>query len=210
MNGGHRAGRPPSSTTDDNVQAIEEMVHSNRRVTIAEIAEQMRILIGSAYFIVRDRLQCGKLCSRWVPRSPTPTHKDARFMVSLDFLQRYSVEENDFLSRIIKGYETWVHHFTPEIKRTSMEWRHTSSSAWKKFKVAPSAGKAIATVFFDCEGVVYTEFMKKGTTINTDAYCATLTSLRNAIKNERRGRISKGIVLLHDNATPHTVHATID
>ena len=55
LNDGHRAGRPSTSTTDGIVQAIEEMVRSNRRVTVAEIAEQMRISIGSAHSIVRDR-----------------------------------------------------------------------------------------------------------------------------------------------------------
>ena len=110
----HREGRP--STTDNNVQAIEEMIRNNHRVTIADVAEKLRMSIGSAHAIVRDRLQYRKLCARWVPRSLTPAHKDARFMASLDFLQRYSAEGNDFLSRIIMGDETWVHHFTPETK----------------------------------------------------------------------------------------------
>ena len=125
-------------------------------------------------------------------------------MECLDFLQRYSVEGNGFLSRIITGNETWVHHFTLETRKAPMEWRHTSSPARKKFKVAPSAGKVMATVFFGCEGVVCTEVMKKGTTINADAYCAILTSLRNAIKNKKCGKMSKDIVLLHDNETPNT------
>ena len=49
---------------------------------------------------------------------------------------------------------------------------------------------------------MYTDFMKKGRTINADAYCATLTSLRNVRKNKTRGKISKGIVLLHTVHTP--------
>ena len=52
--------------------------------------------------------------------------------------------------------------------------------------------------------------MEKVTVSNADAYCATLMSLRNAIKNKRRKKISKGIVLLHDNATTHTAYKTKD
>ena len=106
--------------------------------------------------------------------------------------------------------ETWVHHFIPETKSASTEWKHASSPAWKKFKVVPSVGKVMDTVFFNGEGVVYTGFMKKDTNINADVYCATLKSLHNAIKNKRHGKISKGTVLLHNNATPHTVYTTKD
>ena len=43
VNDGNRPERPSTSIID-NVQAIEEMVRSHRRVTIAEIAEQMRVV----------------------------------------------------------------------------------------------------------------------------------------------------------------------
>ena len=59
----HREGRPLTSTTDNNVQAIKEIIRNNRRVTIADIAEQLRMSIGSAHAIVRDRLQYRKLYS---------------------------------------------------------------------------------------------------------------------------------------------------
>ena len=62
----------------------------------------------------------------------------------------------------------------------------------------------MATVFFDMEGVVHVEFMQKGTTINSASYCQTLNRLRKAIKEKRRGKLSAGVILLHDNATLHT------
>ncbi|GBN42829.1 hypothetical protein AVEN_212203-1 [Araneus ventricosus] len=39
-------------------------------------------------------------------------------------------------------------------------------------------------------------------------YCETLRKLRRAIQNRRRGMLSVGIVLPHDNALPHTDAAT--
>ena len=106
------------------------------------------------------------------------------------------------------GDESWVHHFIPESKIASKEWRHADSPHEKKFKVGLSAGKVLATVFFDCEGVVYTEFMPKGSTINAASYCETLKHLRKAIKDRRPGRLSDGIILLHDNAMPHKAAVT--
>ena len=62
----------------------------------------------------------------------------------------------------------------------------------------------MATVFFDMEGVMHVEFLPKGTTINSAAYWQTLNRLHKAIKGKRRGKLSAGVILLHDNATPHT------
>ena len=49
--------------------------------------------------------------------------------------------------------------------------------------------------------------MPRNTTINADAYCATLR-LRKAIQNRRRGKLSRGFVLIRDNARPHTARQT--
>ncbi|GFQ94816.1 histone-lysine N-methyltransferase SETMAR [Trichonephila clavata] len=59
--------------------------------------------------------------------------------VSLEHLVRYHEDGNDFLFRIVTGDETWVHHFLPESKAASMEWKHPSSPVRKKFKTTPSA-----------------------------------------------------------------------
>ena len=36
--------------------------------------------------------------------------------------------------------ETWVHHFDPEMKSSSMQWKAPSSPAPKKARVEPSCG----------------------------------------------------------------------
>ena len=39
-------------------------------------------------------------------------------------LDRYDKEGDAFMDRFITGDETWVHHYEPEYKRQSMEWKH--------------------------------------------------------------------------------------
>lgn len=205
-----RQGRPVSSVTDDNIQRVEQMILDNRRVTEDEIAIAMNISHGSVHTIISEHLKFRKVCARWVPRLLTAQHKEKRFQSALQFLFRYENEGNDFLDKIVTGDESWVHYFTPETKRSSKEWRHVGSPPPKKCKQVPSAGKVMLTLFFDNQGVVYSEYMPRGTTINSEAYCETLKRLRKAIKERRPGKLSKGIVLLHDNATPHSARVTLD
>ena len=44
--------------------------------------------------------------------------------------------------------------------------------------------------------------------INAITYCDTLTRLQRAIQNKRRGMLSRGVYLVHDNAQLHSVHVT--
>jgi len=62
----------------------------------------------------------------------------------------------------------------------------------------------MATVFWDRKGVLLIEFMEPGTTITSETYCETLKKLHRATENKRRGMLTSGVVLLHDNARPHT------
>jgi len=52
------------------------------------------------------------------------------------------------------------------------------------------------------------EFLPQGTTINSAVYCETLKKLRRAIQNKMRGMLSATILLLHDNARPHSAAQT--
>ena len=143
------AGRPSTSTTDEKIQQAREMVLANRRVAIDEIACSLQISHDFAYQIIHDELGFHKVCARWVPRELTAEHKHERVEICQRLLDRYKNEGEAFLSRIVTGDETWVHHYAPESKRQSMEWKHPGSPAKKKFKTQPSAGKVMLTIFWD-------------------------------------------------------------
>jgi histone-lysine N-methyltransferase SETMAR len=124
--------------------------------------------------------------------------------LSLKHLSQYADEGEDMLHRIVTGDESWVHHYQPETKRASMEWKHPSSPATKKFKVTPSAGKIMLTVFWDSQGVLLAHFQERGENVNAVSYCEVLFMLHAAIRRKRPGLLSRGVLLLHDNARPHT------
>ena len=87
-------------------------------------------------------------------------------------LKRFRSKEDDFLSRLVTVDETWIHYYEPENEAQSRQCR-AGSPRPKKFKTQPSAGKVIATVFWDAQGVIMLDFLAKKSTI-TGAYYANL------------------------------------
>jgi len=138
----------------------------------------------------------------------TDDHKTKQMGLALKFLTCYAQEGDVFLDSNVTGDETWGFHHTPESKQQSLQWRHTHSPRTKKFKTSTSVKKNMVSVFWDRKGILLVDSMPPGTTTNAAAYCETLTRLRRAIQNKRRGMLSHGECPLHDNVRPHSVHVT--
>ena len=62
----------------------------------------------------------------------------------------------------------------------------------------------MATVFWDAQGVIMLGFLTKKSTITGAYYANLLDQLRIVIREKRRGKLSKGILLQQDNARVHT------
>ena len=62
--------------------------------------------------------------------------------------------------------ETWIHHFTLESNQQSAEWTAAGESRPKQPKMQTSAGKVLASVFWDARGIWFVDYLEKGRTIN--------------------------------------------
>ena len=114
-----------------------------------------------------------------------------------------------FLDRTITGDETWVHHYEPESIRQSMEWIHPQSPCKKRLKSQPSSENWCLQCF-GTHKAQYWNIIRRSTTINSAWYSEMFTGrLKPAIRRKRRGLLSKGVVLLHNNARPHTAAETL-
>ncbi len=145
--------------------------------------------------IVMEKLGFHKVCAQWVPHQLSPEYKTNRMAVTLDFLERYKRDVEEMLSMIVRGDETWVHHFTPSTKKKSMVWKEVKEPSPKKFKTVLSSNKVMCTVFWDAKGIIWQEYLLKRTTINAERYCKTLKNLRKAVKRKRRGLLTEGVML---------------
>ena len=106
-------------------------------------------------------------------------------------------------------YETWLYHYDPETKQQSMEWRHSGSPRPKKFRAQKSAGKVLAGKFFwDQDVILLTDCLATDQNINAEYYSSLLVQLKDILKERRRGKFTKGVLFLHDNAPAHRALAT--
>jgi len=65
-----------------------------------------------------------------------------------------------------------------------------------------------ALIFWDQDGILLIDYLLKGQTINAEYYSSLLVQLKNILKEKRRGKVTKGVLFLHDNASAHRALAT--
>ena len=172
-------------------KCVWDLVYSDRRIKLEEIANALHISYGSVSTTLHDRLGMHKLIARWVPKSLSDKQMATRASVYSALLKRFRSKKDDFLSRLVSVEETWVHYYEPENKAQSRQSVGSGSPRPKKFKTQPSAGKVMATVFWDAQGVIMLDFLAKKSTI-TGAYYANLLdwelwSVKNTEVNSPKG-----------------------
>ena len=170
---------------------VRDLVYSDRRIQVEEISQTLGISHGSVSTILHDRLGMRKLTARLVPKSLSDEQMATRASVCSALLKRFR-SKDDFLLRLVTVNETWVHDYEPENKAQSLQWVGPGSPRPQKFKTQPSAGKVIATVFWDAKGVIMLDFLLKRSTITGVYYTNLLDQLRTAVREKRRGKLSKG------------------
>ena len=137
-----------------------------------EIANALHISHGSVSTTLHDCLGMHKLTVHWVPKPLSDKHMATRASVYSPLLKRFRSKKDDFLSRLVTVHETWIHYYEPENKAQSRQIVRPGSPRPKKFKTQPSAGKVMATVFRDAQGIMLDFLAKKSTIIG--AYYANL------------------------------------
>jgi histone-lysine N-methyltransferase SETMAR len=197
-----REGRPKSATPPEIIEQVHDMILDDRRMKVREIAETTGISKERVGYILHEELGMKKLCARWVPRLLTADQKRTSTKISEQCLERFSKNKTDFVSRFIAMDETWIHHYIPESKQQSKQWREAGCSAPKRTRWVPSAAKVMASVFWDDEGILFIDYLEKGQTITGEYYSNLLTRLDKQIREKRPGLRKKKTNFHQDNTPP--------
>ena len=204
-----RSGRPLDATDEEMCKKVRDLVYSDRRIQVEEIAQALGISHGNVSTILHDHLGMRKQTARWIPKSLSDEQMAARASVCSALLKRFR-SKDDFILHLVTVDETRIHYYEPETKAQSHQWVEPGSLKPKKFKTQPSAGKVMATVFWDAKGVIMLDFLPKRSTITGVYYANLLDQLRTAIREKRWGKLSKGVLLQQDNARVPTCKVAMD
>lgn len=196
----NRSGRPVEVSTPEMIDKIHDMVLSDRRIKVREIVEATGISKGTVGSILHEKLGMKKISARWVPRLLTLENKRNRVVDSQIILELFRRDPDEFLRRYITVDEIWIHYYTPETKQQSKQWIFHGERA----RTVKSAGKVMATVFWDARGIIFIDYLEKGKTITGEYYASLLDRLSEEIKEKRRHLARKKILFHQDNARVHT------
>uniref|UniRef100_H2ZVK2 Mos1 transposase HTH domain-containing protein n=1 Tax=Latimeria chalumnae TaxID=7897 RepID=H2ZVK2_LATCH len=198
-----RSGHPADVVTPLTIAQVEALIMQDCRIKTDAIVTELGISYGSVLKIVHDHLGMSKVSGRWVPRNLSAQDWHQQLESSHELLEIFYTDQANFLACVVTGDETWIHHWDPETKQESMQWKHQASPPPKKLCSQPSAGKVMASILWDAKGVLLTDYMPHKTRMTGEYYASLMQKLRQAIKEKRQGMLTKGVLLLHDNAPVH-------
>ena len=184
-----RSRRPPL-LNDDLVRKVNERVRDDRLFTISDLSLRFQ----GIYDIFSSHLGYRKVCAWLVPKMIKEDHKKQRAACALVFLNALTQGRRKHVEPYCdRRWDMGVPHHI---------WIKTAVIALEAYWLAEK--KKFRRFQQDHVNSILVEFLPQGTTINSAVYCETLKKLRRAAQNKRRGMLSATILLLHDNARPHS------
>jgi len=189
-------------TTPEIIVEIHELILEDCQISAKSLAEQLGISHEQVGSIIHEDLDKRKLSAKWFPTRLNMDQK-RRCQSSEQLLEFFGRDPNDFLSRLVTMDETWLYDYDLETKQQSMAWRHSGSLRRKKFRVQKSAGKVIALIFWDQDGILLTDYFPKGQIFNAEYHSSLLVQMKDILKEKCRRKVTKVVLFLHDNALAH-------
>jgi len=115
-----RPGRPSTSLTEETVACVREITRADRRLTIREVADKVRVAFGTCQKILTEDLQMTRVTVKFVPRLLTAEQKDDRVSIYTDLHDRAQNDPN-FMSSVNTSDECWIYGYDPETKQMSSQ-----------------------------------------------------------------------------------------
>jgi len=119
------------------VARVREIIHADRRLTIREVAEEVRIAFNTCQKILTEDLRMRRVTTKFVLRLLTVELKDDCMSICTD-LRDQAQNDPNFMSSLITGDKCWVYGYDPKTKQMSSQWSTSSSPRPKEARQVKS------------------------------------------------------------------------
>ena len=103
-----RPGRPTEVRSPEVIESVNDLIQSDRRVTVDDITRTLSLSVGTAHKIVHNDLGYSKVSCWWVPKMLTSEHKLKRVELSQQCLCHHEKDGDEFLKKVAICDKTWV------------------------------------------------------------------------------------------------------
>ena len=178
-----RAGRPRSTVTLENIEAVRQLITVDPHITYTYQQIQDNLQIGSAATesILHDYLGLRKMTCRRVPHFLTEAQKQDRVDYCLAMFNKFDGGKSKRVYDIITGDESWFCYYDPKTKRRSQVWVARNDPSPTNIRRQRSVGKHMFASFF-----------------------------MNVLKQVEKHRRLNDLVIHHDNASSHNATQTME
>ncbi|CAF4213127.1 unnamed protein product, partial [Rotaria sordida] len=195
-----RSGRLITVITQQNIDAVKDLVNNDPHISIDYIAAILDISHGSVDAILKQHLGLRKITSKWVPHKLTQEQRQRRIDICIENLQK--LESGTWrLCDIVTGDETWIYHRKIKSKEQTKAWLTKDESPPTQVRRQQFEKKQSLSFFFMTNGPLLVHELPSGTSINAIYYRDEC--LKMLVKNLHKKRplsTTNGIKLHHDNA----------
>lgn len=140
----------------------------------------------------------------WVPHNLSEKNRSDRVRICQDLLNKNNYDP--FLQYLVTMDEKWI-VYDNAVQRGTWLLKGDPPSTTPKADI--HGKKLMISVWWDCHGIIYWEFLPINSTITADSFCKQLDRVYEALSKLRPSILNRRKVILHmDNARPHTAVLT--
>ena len=188
---------------EDFIKEMDSIVKGDRRVTVKELAEMFGVSVVTVHKCLREDLGLVKKSARWVPKLLNNEQKEERVRCSNIFIRKFQKDGQAFLDKIITMDESAVAYHTPETKEQSKQWLKKGTPSPVKARSQATRTKQMVLAFFDSKGLIYTNIVPRGQTVNADYIITALQLFWGRLRLKRPDHFKNGFIFHWDNSPVH-------
>ena len=201
------SGRRSTSTTEENIQAVRQLVENDISMNCKQMSEHVGIPARSVNRILVDKLKKKCVKAKWVPHMLTEANKERRVVVGRQVL---NVLNRRISKRLVVTDEKWIYHRNTPSSAHQHFWVDSGGDRPQQPKKTISAAKSLLMMATNFHGESYFELLQEGETVDSERYIVFLRNVVNHFRSLHEPVMPENMLLMHDNARPHVAHAVTE